>query len=170
MRLYFPHTDSCFVCGEDLPNGLHLKSFYEDGVVKIEFSAFDGIGGYMGVVHGGIVATILDEVMTWASFAFSGYMRLFYTREMDIKYERPVSMGDKYTAVSEYMYEKKGIIFVKSHIQNSEGNIYSQAKASYFPMDEEKSIKGLKCSRFSKELTYHPKILQFFKDLNIDKP
>jgi acyl-coenzyme A thioesterase PaaI-like protein len=169
MKLYFPHTDSCFVCGDDVPNGLHLKSFYEDGFVKIEFSAFDGIGGYMGVVHGGIVATILDEVMTWSSFVFSSYMRLFYTREMSIKYKKPVTMNKNYVAISEFMYEKKSIIFVRGYIQDLSGNIHVQSKASYFPMDEEKSIKGLKASRFVKNLTYHPKILQFYKDLNIDK-
>lgn len=169
MKLFFPHTDSCFVCGDDVPNGLHLKSYYEDGVAKLEFFAIDGIGGYKGVVHGGIIATILDEVMTWASFAFSDYMRLFFTREMVVKYKKPVVMNENYLAVAEFQDEKKGIIFVRSSLQDSACNIYAQSKASYFPMDEEMSLKGLRASRFDNKLVYHPKILQFFKDLNIDK-
>lgn len=170
MKYYFPHVDSCFVCSDNIPTGLHLKSYYEDGVVKLDCFASESIGGYIGIVHGGIIATMLDEVMTWAAFAFSEHMRLFFTREMNIKYKKPVVVNNSYIALAEYHSERKGIIFIKGSFVDTCGGVYVQSKASYMPMDMERTFNGLKASRFDKNLTYHPKILKFFKDLHIDKP
>jgi uncharacterized protein (TIGR00369 family) len=170
MKYYFPHTDSCFVCSENIPNGLRLKCYYENGVVKLECFANDAICGYMGIVHGGIIATILDEVMTWAAFAFSESRRLFSTREMDIKYKKPVIINKNYIALAEFHNERKGIIYIKGSFIDTDGTIYVQSKGSYVPMDEKRSFDGLKMSEFDKDLTYHPKVLKVFKDLNIDKP
>lgn len=53
----------CFACGQENPIGLHLKYDYIDGEAKAQIILPDNFAGYPGVVHGGIVSTLLDEIM-----------------------------------------------------------------------------------------------------------
>jgi acyl-coenzyme A thioesterase PaaI-like protein len=55
---------SCFVCGSDNPRGLHLAfQANEDGEMIAEWIPEPEMEGYQGIVHGGIVSTVLDEAM-----------------------------------------------------------------------------------------------------------
>ena len=62
-----PWTKTCFVCGEDNPNGLRLRSRVEGDRIVLSHVTRDSDLGYRHLVHGGISMTLLDEVMT--SFA-----------------------------------------------------------------------------------------------------
>jgi uncharacterized protein (TIGR00369 family) len=81
----------CFVCGRDNPLGLKLR-FFEDpeaGRVRADFSVPDNYQGYPGIVHGGIVSTILDEVSGRAVIMASGGERLFATLQLTVRFHRP---------------------------------------------------------------------------------
>src|ERR1041385_3913787 len=58
-----PHTRSCFVCGEANPAGLRLRFETDGQVVTARFTPRPEHIGFKQVVHGGIVATLLDEIM-----------------------------------------------------------------------------------------------------------
>src|SRR5437870_11277091 len=64
-----PHTPGCLVCGRDNPLGLKLALFIEDstGEVHVEFLPRPQHIGFEGIIHGGALATILDEAMVWAA-------------------------------------------------------------------------------------------------------
>lgn len=59
-----PNSASCFVCGRDNPRGLYM-TFFDNGRNEVfsQYSVPDVYQGYPGVVHGGIVAAMLDEVV-----------------------------------------------------------------------------------------------------------
>jgi acyl-coenzyme A thioesterase PaaI-like protein len=61
-----PHTHSCFVCGESNPAGLNLRFETDGRVVRARFTPRVEHVGFKQVVHGGIIATVLDEIMVWA--------------------------------------------------------------------------------------------------------
>ena len=67
-----PWTKSCFVCGESNPRGLQLKSRLVDGKVMLDYVTRETDLGWKHAVHGGVVMTLLDEVMTWAAMIASG--------------------------------------------------------------------------------------------------
>ncbi len=84
---------SCFACGTANPIGLNLK-FYRLG----EYVCSDVIlgkyyAGWENMAHGGIVSTLLDEVMSWTIIYF--LRDFFVTRRMQIKYIRPVPLGEE---------------------------------------------------------------------------
>jgi acyl-coenzyme A thioesterase PaaI-like protein len=55
----------CFACGSNDGTGLGLKFYkHEDGTVFGNFFADPKFEGYSGIIHGGIVATLLDSAMT----------------------------------------------------------------------------------------------------------
>ena len=58
----------CFGCGAENPRGLALEFRLEHGRAVAEFAPADYLQGYPGFVHGGVVATMLDEAMSWAAY------------------------------------------------------------------------------------------------------
>ena len=89
----FAHSahNRCFGCGQANANGLRLEFLLaSDGAVvslPIVPEAFEGHPGY---VHGGIIATLLDEAMSKAVRALG---RPSMTRKMEVEYLRPVPSG-----------------------------------------------------------------------------
>lgn len=78
----------CFGCGEANPVGLHLKFFLaEDGAVVCHAAIPDSYEGPPGYVHGGIIATLLDETMSKAVRS-RGVVAM--TRHMEVDYKRPI--------------------------------------------------------------------------------
>jgi acyl-coenzyme A thioesterase PaaI-like protein len=58
----------CYACGDLNPIGLHLEFRMEDDWAVAEFIAQREHNGYPGYVHGGIVSSLLDEAMGWATY------------------------------------------------------------------------------------------------------
>ena len=84
------HTaqNRCFGCGPANPAGLHLEFMLaEDGSVVCQTSIADTCEGPRGFVHGGIIATLLDETM---SKAVRSHNVVGMTRHMEVDYRRPV--------------------------------------------------------------------------------
>jgi uncharacterized protein (TIGR00369 family) len=89
----FPHSahNRCFGCGPANPTGLHLEFMRaEDGSIVCEATVPDRFEGPSGLLHGGIIATLLDEAMSKAVRA-SG--RTAMTRQMEVDYRRPIPSG-----------------------------------------------------------------------------
>ena len=96
-----PSSRMCFLCGRQNPIGLKLD-FYEDpeaGQVRAEFTVPDEYQGYPGVVHGGIVAAILDETSGWAVMLDSSDDNLMATLRLTIRYRRPTPTQTPLTAL-----------------------------------------------------------------------
>jgi uncharacterized protein (TIGR00369 family) len=83
----------CFVCGVENPFGLKIK-FYESepGQVIAETVVPEQFQGYPGVVHGGIVAAILDEV-SGRSMIRGEPPRFMVTAKLEVRYRKPVPVG-----------------------------------------------------------------------------
>ena len=62
----YPH---CFVCGDQNVHGLKAKFFFDGEKAFTEVTADGSFEGYRGIYHGGIIATLLDEVMIKAILA-----------------------------------------------------------------------------------------------------
>ncbi len=87
------HTgqNRCFGCGPANPSGLHLEFLLaEDGSVVCLPTIPDSFEGPPGYLHGGIIATLLDEIMS-KSVRARGLTAM--TRRMEIDYLRPVPSG-----------------------------------------------------------------------------
>ncbi len=86
-----PTSRMCFICGRQNPVGLKLD-FYEDHEterVRAEITVPDAYQGYPGVVHGGIVSAILDEVAGRAVIIGGGSENLLATLRMTVRFRRP---------------------------------------------------------------------------------
>src|SRR5574341_546081 len=90
-----PNSRMCFVCGMQNPVGLHLHIYETSpGVVESTYTAPDYFQGYPGVVHGGIVGAILDELSGRAHMGSDPQTpRFMFTAKLEVKYRRNVPVG-----------------------------------------------------------------------------
>ncbi|HSK88415.1 MAG TPA: PaaI family thioesterase [Anaerolineales bacterium] len=90
-----PNSTYCFICGRENPVGLHLH-IYETapGEVTSTYVAPEHFQGYPGVLHGGIVAAMIDEISGRAHMGSDpGNPRFMFTAKLEVKYRRNVPIG-----------------------------------------------------------------------------
>ena len=83
-------ANRCFVCGPGNSAGLNIRFRLEDGVCRAEFTPLDTHVGYDGVTHGGILFSLLDDVM--ANTIFLGGERC-YTARAEVRYREALPVG-----------------------------------------------------------------------------
>ena len=86
---------TCYGCGKDNARGLGLQFYREGDQVTAAFTPAADHGGYGQVVHGGVVATALDEALGWAIFGLLD--KLGVTTELRVRFEAPILCGKSYT-------------------------------------------------------------------------
>ena len=87
-------TDNyCFVCGQDNPQGLKIAVTYDAGdlAAETELSLPREYQGWVEVIHGGILATLLDEMMAHAVWHFAGPG---LTLSMEVRFHNPLKPGE----------------------------------------------------------------------------
>lgn len=85
-----PNSDYCFVCGRKNPHGLYM-TFYDNGENEVlsEYTVPEAFQGYPGVVHGGIVSAMLDEVVARVSMIKDRH-RFMMSVKLEVKFRHPV--------------------------------------------------------------------------------
>jgi len=114
----------CFVCGRENVDGLRLEWRTSNNQTKAEFYPTRSHQGWQGIVHGGIIAAILDEAMTRLAFELYGNA---VTAEMNVRYFNPARVGEKLTVTGEVESKKGRLIMAKAEVRNSTGNLIATA-------------------------------------------
>ena len=85
----------CFICGLENPVGLHLHIYEtEPGVVETTYTAPEHFQGYPGVLHGGIVGAVIDEIAGRSHMGSDpNHPRFMFTAKLEIKYRKNVPIG-----------------------------------------------------------------------------
>ena len=127
----FAHSASnrCFGCGPANATGMRLEFFLAaDGTVvslPVIPNAFDGHPGYL---HGGIIATLLDEAM---SKAVSAQGRPSMTRKMEIEYLRPVPSGAPLRIEGRVVRNERRKHWAEARLLNEEGTVLAEGKGLF---------------------------------------
>jgi acyl-coenzyme A thioesterase PaaI-like protein len=131
LRKLQPNSRHCFVCGLDNPFGLHLR-FYETapGEVTINCEIPEQYQGYPGVVHGGIVASIVDEALGRAHMGLADdEPRFMYTARLTIHYRKPVPVGKPLRIVGQAEKSKKRSGTSTASVFGPDGDLLVDAEA-----------------------------------------
>ena len=89
-----PNSKMCFICGMENPVGLKLRIYEaEPGVIETTYTAPEHFQGYPGMLHGGIVATIIDEISGRAFVGPTENPRFMFTAKLEVKYRKNVPIG-----------------------------------------------------------------------------
>ena len=124
-----PNSNNCFVCGRKNTHGLHLK-FYETspGEVTVEYTVPEQFQGYPGVVHGGVVAAILDEVTGRTQMGASP-PRFMFTARLDIRYRKNVPVGRPLKIIGRAGVIRERTAIATGQIFGPEGDLLAEAEA-----------------------------------------
>ena len=124
----------CFVCGRDNAGGLRLDfSFSEDGLsAETIFVPEETYQGWQGIVHGGIIMTVLDEVMAKAA-VHKGYSVV--TGEITVKLKHPAKTGEPLRCRGTIGEVKKRIVYTSASAFREDGAIIAEATAKLVVID-----------------------------------
>ncbi len=152
-----PHTHSCFVCGESNPFGLKLRFETDGRMVQTRFVPRAEHIGFKGVVHGGIMATVLDEIMVWACAVPT--RRFAYCAELTVRYLQPVVPGAEIVVTGELVANRKDRIYeAKATAFTDAKAMLAEATGKYRP------IKAIDLSELAQDFVGDPAWFQAKSD------
>lgn len=103
----------CFVCGEKNPFGLHLEPVGKNGKGTILWNPEKRHQGYSGVVHGGLISTLLDEAMAYAAISVAGFCA---TADISVKFRKPVRIGETVKVEAELVERRGPVLRLKATV------------------------------------------------------
>lgn len=128
-----PHTHSCFVCGESNAVGLKLRFTSDGKIVQTRFRLGTTHIGFRGIVHGGILTTVLDEIMVWACAVPT--RQFAFCAELTVRFLSPARPGDEIIATGEMLANRRNRIFeAKAALADPSGRKFVEATGKYLPI------------------------------------
>jgi acyl-coenzyme A thioesterase PaaI-like protein len=141
---------NCFGCSPANPSGLQMKFFADDERVFSNVTIPDHLCGWSRIAHGGVITTILDEIMSWAALHF--LKRITMTKSMEIEFIKPVyirrplkaegkvlEVAGKHDAIMEgILYNANAVVCARSTAKFS---IFSPQVAKRFGIADDASLK-----------------------------
>ena len=125
----------CFGCGPLNEHGLKLKLDFDDDTKTAygEFTAHEFLEGPPNLIHGGIIATILDETM----ITVNKYIEIVaLTSELTIRYLQPAFINENLYIRGWYVKKSKHTIENRAEIENEMGKVVARAKGKYIEVDD----------------------------------
>jgi acyl-coenzyme A thioesterase PaaI-like protein len=125
-----PNSAHCFVCGLKNPYGLRLI-FYQTrpGEVTAEVTVPDKFQGFPGIVHGGVVAALLDETLGRVLIGVDpDSPRFLYTAKMDVRYRKHAPIGEPLRLLGRLGKERPAFITSSASLHNMAGEILAEAE------------------------------------------
>ncbi len=118
----------CFVCGKDNPQGFRLQFEHpKKGLLTATVVFSKHHQGYKNIVHGGMIATVLDEIMVNLAWKEGTPV---VTGELKVRLKKTATVGEKVYLEGKIDKEEGRIVYTSSTAKNAKGEILATAKAS----------------------------------------
>ena len=127
-RRYAFADHNCFACGGTNPIGMHLEIELGEGTASTTWVARDDFVGWEEKVHGGILATLLDEVMAWAPSSYDSWA---VTAEMTIRYRAPANPGEELSAQAWVTERRRRIYHVQGEVRGADNRLIAEAEGRF---------------------------------------
>lgn len=134
MTEWEPRADDwCFACGRKNPIGLKLNFREENGIYITEFKPGPEHQSYNGIVHGGIISTLLDEVMVRYLYSLGHHA---VTARLEIRYRRPTPVNRTLTVTGWIVKERGKLYEMTGKIVLPDGSVTAEGKATVAVIEE----------------------------------
>ena len=136
-------SDLCFGCGENNPCGLKLKFEWDGKVAKAEFTPTELHQGWAGIIHGGIITTVLDEAMGYVAY-YEGIKCV--TSSMQTRFKRPLSIDEPITVTASLTRNARRYVETEAKITLMDSTLVAECTAMQYvgskvnEMDKSKTI------------------------------
>ena len=132
--LELPHTAGCVVCGKDNPHGLQLSLHVDpdSGTITTRYFSQQQHIGFIGIIHGGVLATILDEAMVWAA-TWAG-KRFCVCGELQLRYRQAAPVGKTFLIEAKVQAIRSRLIETTGTVMAEDGRVYTTSTGKYVPV------------------------------------
>lgn len=128
-------SNRCFGCGQANPVGLHLEFFRAEDGATVSFAEVpDTYEGPPGYLHGGIIATLMDEAMSKAVRA-RGLIAM--TRRLDVDYLRPVPSGSRIRLEGRVVRDEGRKHWTEARVLDANGVALAEGKGLFIEIRRE---------------------------------
>lgn len=117
----------CFACGKDNPIGLKLEFIEDEDGYSTTFTAGPEHQSYDGIMHGGLISTILDEVMVRYLYA-KGFTAV--TARLEVRFRQPTPIGVKLTIKAAIQSQRGKLYEVRGKMTLPDGTVTAEGKAT----------------------------------------
>lgn len=118
----------CFGCSPMNPYGLKMTFFTDGESINSWVSVPDHLCGWDKLVHGGVISTLLDEVMGWS--AISLLKKISLTKSMNIDFIKPVFIGSQLKIIGKFLkWGEKREAFMEARLYNDQDELCAKATA-----------------------------------------
>ena len=126
--------DRCFVCGSENEGGLQISIVSGDGGARSEFQPDARWEGYPGVVHGGILSALLDDLMFHAIHAMIRQPAV--TALMEVRFRRPAHIGSRLYCEGRAGKQRHGLMEAEGEIRDQDGRLIATARSKFMIMPQ----------------------------------
>ncbi len=141
-KLSNPYSDypeyNCFGCSRKNPIGLHME-FQTDGEEVVStWEPGKDFEGFMDVLHGGIQATMIDEIASWVVFTMLDTAGVTY--QLHTKYRSPVHISKGSISLRARLEgQKHSIATIRVELFDGEGKLCTEGSVDYFTLGKDKA-------------------------------
>lgn len=124
-----PSSRMCFVCGKDNSFGLRIQFYSEpDGSVQASYVPTDQYQGYPGVLHGGIVTALLDELIGRTAIANDLWCM---TAKIQVRFHNPVPIGVPIFMRGKVSRQTRRLLEGHAEMRSEDGTLLAEAVGTY---------------------------------------
>jgi uncharacterized protein (TIGR00369 family) len=127
-RRYAFADHNCFACGDRNPIGMRLHIELGEGTASTSWTPSDDYVGWEDKVHGGLLATLLDEVMAWAPSSYDSWA---VTAEMNIRFRSPADPSERLDARAWVEQRRRRIYHVRGEVRGADGRMVADARGRF---------------------------------------
>ncbi len=129
---------NCFGCCPDNPLGLHMV-FFEDGDDIVSYwKPADRYQGWVNVLHGGIIASLIDELAGWV--VFRKLKTTGVTSSLNVRYKKAVSTQEpELTIRGRITQQRRNLVTIVVEVTNANGELCATGETIYFTAPPEKA-------------------------------
>jgi len=128
----------CFFCGSENPEGLKLHFYWDEESNKVytELVLSKRFAGQGNIIHGGFQMGVLDEIMGWTAVYLTKQMVV--TSDINIKFIKPLYVGEKITAASNMISCDGPKVLVEAELQNAKGDVCTAATGTFHILSKQR--------------------------------
>jgi len=123
------YSDLCFACGKKNPIGLKLNFNLEGQIARAEFTPTEFHQGWGNIIHGGIISTILDEAMSYATY-FAGVKCV--TASIEVRFKHPLMVGETVIVTAWIEKNARKYLETKATMTLRDGTLIAEGKSTQF--------------------------------------
>jgi len=144
---------NCFGCSPGNKLGLRMEFRTEGDEIHCTWQPEDHLQGWVGILHGGIQATLMDEIASW--LVFVKLRTAGVTSKMEVKLIKPVRMDKAPFLIKAHLQEmQKNVAIIKVELFMNDGTLGAESLMHYFTYPQ----------HIAKERLFYPGIEHFLPD------